>query len=175
MCLSKKRSTSHCSVDLLIHHIQTLSFLFFFFLLVSNLVSPIEVIKHFCKVFNLSGINLWWEVTQALLKTLCLTFFPLKYQLRNHVDGTVTGWGVSLSLVSELCNFSERVWSQCHIHVYRKKQVYLIGPVRHGEGELVGVLLFFTGVYVLDAARCQIGLGEGADSGAWREERSSRR
>lgn len=52
--------------------------------------------------------------------------------------------------------------------------IYLVGPVWYSEGELVGVLLFFTGVYVLDAARCQIGLGEGADSGAWREEKSSR-
>lgn len=51
--------------------------------------------------------------------------------------------------------------------------IHLICPVRHGEGELVGVLLFFTGVDVLDAARCQIGLGERADSGAWWEKTDS--
>jgi len=30
--------------------------------------------------------------------------------------------------------------------------IHLISPVGHGEGELVGVLLFFAGVDVLDAA-----------------------
>lgn len=47
--------------------------------------------------------------------------------------------------------------------------VYLVRAVGHGEGELVGVLLFFTGVDVLDAARRQVSLGERGDSGPWTE------
>lgn len=54
---------------------------------------------------------------------------------------------------------------------------HLVGAVRHGEGELVGVLLLFAAVNVLDAAGRQVGLRESADSGAcrWRERERGRR
>lgn len=52
---------------------------------------------------------------------------------------------------------------------------HLVGAVRHGEGELVGVLLLFAAVNILDAAGRQLGLREGADSGACRRARERER
>lgn len=44
--------------------------------------------------------------------------------------------------------------------------IYLVGAVRYGEGELVGVLFLLAGVSVLDAAGRQVGLRETVDSHA---------
>lgn len=67
-------------------------------------------------------------------------------------------------------------WTKLRLFIrwFIERLVHLVSPIGHREGELVGVLLFLAGVDVLDAARHQIGLSEGADPGAWRERRGNR-
>lgn len=42
--------------------------------------------------------------------------------------------------------------------------MYLIGSIRHREGEVIRMYLFFTGVDVLNVARGEVSLGERADA-----------
>lgn len=90
-----------------------------------------------------------------------------KILIRSCVTISFFNWFTSVSPPSPVCS-ALSISNQQN----PASAAHLVGPVRHCEGELVGVLLLLAAVNVLDATGCQIGLCESVDSNAcgwWRE------